>query len=57
MKLLKNIVLTLIGVAALICTAVVAAGRLFMRKIREWWGRCGSWYIVDKKGDMLSYEQ
>lgn len=57
MKLLKNIVLTLIGVAALICTAVVAAGPLFMRKIREWWGRCGSWYIVDKKGDMLSYEQ
>lgn len=39
MKLLKNIVLTLIGVAALICTAVIAAGRLVLRKIREWWGR------------------
>lgn len=39
MKLFKRIFQALLGVVALIFTAIVAAGRLAWRTIREWWKR------------------
>lgn len=43
MKRLTQIFQALLGVAALICTSLVAAGRLAWRTIRNWWKRCSRW--------------
>ena len=44
MKLLTQIFQALLGVAALICTALIAVGRLVWRTIRNYWQRCSRWY-------------
>ena len=43
MKHLKQIFQALFGVVALILTAIIAAGRLAWRTIRNWWKRCSKW--------------
>ena len=44
MKHLKQIFQTLLGVAALILTTLVAAGRLAWRTIRNWWKNRSKWF-------------
>lgn len=43
MKRLTQIFQALLGVAALICTTLVAAGRLALRTIRDWWKKSSRW--------------
>ena len=43
MKRLTQIFQALLGVVALILTALVAAGRLAWRTIRNWWKRRSKW--------------
>lgn len=43
MKRLSQIFQALLGVAALICTTLVSAGRLAWRTIRDWWKKSSRW--------------
>ena len=43
MKRLTQIFQALLGVVALILTAIVAFGRLAWRTIRNWWKKCSKW--------------
>ena len=43
MKLLTKIFQALLGVAALILTALVATGRLTLKGIRNWWRNRAKW--------------
>lgn len=43
MKQLSRIFQALLGVAALICTALIAIGRLTWRTIRNWWKKRSKW--------------
>lgn len=43
MKRLTQILQVLLGVAALICTSLIAAGRLAWRTIRNWWQGRSKW--------------
>ena len=43
MKLLTKILQALLGVAALILTALVATGRLTLKGIRNWWRKRSKW--------------
>ena len=44
MKHLKQIFQALLGVVALIFTAIIAFGRLAWRTIRNWWKNCSKWF-------------
>lgn len=44
MKTLKQIFQGLLGIVALICTALVASGRLACRTIRKWWRKRSKWF-------------
>lgn len=48
MKLLTKIFQALLGVVALMCTTVVAAGRLAIRTLRNWWRGGKKWlcYVI-----------
>lgn len=46
MKRLTQIFQALLGVVALILTAIVAAGRLAWRTIRNWWKRSSKWFRI-----------
>lgn len=43
MKTMKQIFQGLLGIVALICTALVASGRLAIRTLRDWWKKRPKW--------------